>query len=191
MSQRIGLIETPRHRLKPIPEEELMQGWEWMQMLSKDYGFKPGAIKSKATQSFTRALTTKCIRAVNRHYDRETCFPASETYNAGTGRSGDILGIVDAIVMEVSPVPRNRWIQACGRDWQPHIAKMAESVNRCRQILENPTHTLELWGWQQYPGFSIKGGRTKTKFWYPRVQLITMPFFLDKAPPNYVYFWNI
>jgi hypothetical protein len=191
-SKLIGIIDPPCHRLKPIPDDELREGYEWMQRLSKDYGFKPGTIKSKATQSYTRTLTTGCIKAVNRHLDRECCLPASETYNAATGRSGDILGIVDAIVMEIDP-PRNRWVQACGRDWQPHIAKMAgyDHVNRCRQILANPSHQLELWGWQQYAGFKSDGTRAKTKFWYPRVQVITMAFLHSKEPPQYVRFWEI
>jgi hypothetical protein len=188
---RIGLVAPPNVKLKPIPEDELREGWEWMARLSKDYGFKPGSIKSKSTQSYTRGLTTACIRAVNRYHDRETCFPASETYNAATGRSGDILGIVDAIVMEVSPTPRNRWVQACGRDWQSHITKMADydHVNRVRQILANPTHCIELWGWAQYPGFT-KGGRAKTQFWYPRVQIITLDFILGQEPPRFVRFWE-
>lgn len=191
MSQKIGLISPPNTKLKPIPEDELKEGWEWMQRLSKDYGFKPGTIKGKATQSYTRALSTGCIKAVNRHKGIETVFPASETYNAATGRSGDILGIIDAIVMEVSP-PRNRWVQACGRDWQPHVAKMAsyDHVNRCRQILSNPTHTLELWGWSQYPTFKKDGTRAITKFWYPRVQIITMSFLLSQEPPHFVRFWD-
>lgn len=192
MSDLIGLVPTPTHRLKPIPEDELREGFEWMQRLSRDYGYKPGAIKSKSTQSYTRTLTTACIKAVNRHHGIETAFPASETYNATTGRSGDILGIVDAIVLEVDP-PRNRWVQACGKDWQPHIAKMAgyEHINRCRQILSNPTHSLELWGWSTHEGYRKDGARAKNKFWYPRVQIITMPFLLSQEEPRFVRFWEI
>jgi len=82
-------------------------------------------------------------------------------------------------------------VQACGRDWQSHITKMADydHVNRVRQILANPSHTLELWGWAQYPGFT-KAGRAKTQFWYPRVQVITLDFILGQEPPRFVRFWE-
>jgi hypothetical protein len=162
-----------------------------MQRLSKGYGFKPGAIKGKSTQSYTRALSTGCIKAVNRHRGIETVFPSSETYNAMTGRSSDILGIIDAIVWEINP-PRDRAIQACGKDWQSHITKMADydHVNRVRQTLANPTRQLEIWGWSQYPTFRKDGTRAKTQFWYPRVQIITMPFLLSQEPPRFVKFWE-
>jgi hypothetical protein len=162
-----------------------------MQRLSKDYGFKPGTIKGKATQSYTRSLSTACIRAMNRHKNIETVFPSSETFNAVTGRSSDILGIIDAEVWEIDP-PRNRLIQACGKDWQSHIRKMADydHINRVRQSLANPTHTLELWGWQQYATFRKDGTRAKTKFWYPRVQRIDMAFMLGHAPPTFIKFWE-
>ena len=191
MSQRIGLISPPNIKLKPIPDDELREGWEWMQRLSKDHHFKPGSIKSKSTQSYTRALSIGCIRAVNSYRRIETVFPSSETYNAMTGRSSDILGLIDAVVWEVSP-PRDRMIQACGKDWQPHITKMADydHINRVRQTLANPTHQFEMWGWQRYPGFRKNGTRAKTQFWYPRVQLITMDFMMGEAPPHFVRFWE-
>ncbi|MBD1871912.1 hypothetical protein H6F75_00310 [Nodosilinea sp. FACHB-131] len=191
MTHLIGLIDPPTTKLKPFTRDELIAGQQHIDELSKDYGFKPGAIKCRSTQSYTRALTIACIRALNRRAKIETVFPASETYNAATGRSGDILGIVDAIVLEVSP-PRNRWVQACGKDWQPHIRKMCDydHINRCRQVLANPTHTLELWGWAQYDRTKADGSASKQKFWMPRVQIITMDFLLGAAPPAIVPFFE-
>jgi hypothetical protein len=190
-TQVIGLIEPPIVRLKAIPEDELREGYEWMQMLSKDYGFKPGAIKSRSTHGYTKALSTGCIKAVNRHKGIETTIPGGETYNAITGRSSDILGIIDAEVWETDP-PRDRFIQACGKDWQSHVRKMADydHVNNVRRCLANPSHSLEMWSWSQYAAFNKNGTRAKTKFWYPRVQIITMDFMLGHAPPTFARFWE-
>jgi hypothetical protein len=188
----IGIIDPPIVRLKAIPEDELREGYEWMTMLSKDYGFKPGTIKSRSTHGYTKALSTGCIKAINRHKGIETTIPGGETYNAITGRSSDILGIIDAEIWETDP-PRDRFIQACGRDdWQAHIRKMADydHINSVRRCLANPTHQLEIWGWAQYPGFNKNGTRSKTKFWYPRVQIITLDFMLGHAPPQFARFWE-
>jgi|GEM_PF-6672507 len=192
MTHLIGLTTAPMHRLKPFSDDELKEGSEWIQMLSKDHNFKPGEIKRKSTQSYSRAMTTGCIKAINSYHGIETCFPASETYNAATERSSDILGVVDVIVMESHPIPRNRWIQACRKDWQSHIKTMADynHINRCRRILANPTHTLELWGWASYPGYKKDGTKAATRFWYPRVQILSMAFLLNQEPPTYAKFWE-
>lgn len=192
MTHLIGLIDPPTAKLKPFTREELIAGQTVIDELSKSYGFKPGAIKSRSTQSYTRALTIACIRALNRRAGIETAFPSSETYNAVTGRSSDILGIVDAIVLQTTPPICDRYVQACGKDWQPHIRKMADydHINRCRQILANPTHTLELWGWAQYDRTKADGSASKQKFWMPRVQIITMDFLLGASPPAIVPFFE-
>jgi hypothetical protein len=185
----IGLIDPPIVRLKTIPEDELREGYEWMTMLSMDYGFKPGKIKQNCKLGFTKSFSTGCIKAVNRHKGIETTLVGGETYNAITGRSKDILGIIDSEIWETDP-PRNRFVQSCGDDWQPHIRTMTERINNVRRCLANPTHTLELWGWARYPAFNKNGTRSKNQFWYPRVQIITLDFMLGHAPPTFTRFWE-
>lgn len=190
--QRIGLIEPPKHRLKPIPEDELREGYEVMQHLSKHHRLKLGAIKSKATQSYTRSLTTATVNAVDEMLGRDSMTRSVEGYNAATQRSADLFGIIDAISIDATN-QRTRYLQACGKsDWQQHIVKLSEypAIENLRRLLSIPSNTVEIWGWRSHPTFLKDGTRGKTMFWYPRVQIITMDFMLGKEPPTFTRFWE-
>ena len=188
---QIGLISPPNIRLKPIPDDELREGYEVMKTLSSKHRLKLGAIKGKATQSFTRSLSCKTIMAVDEMLGRDSMTRSVESYNGQTQRSADLFGIIDAISIDAGN-RRTRYVQACGKDWQPHVEKFSEPlfIENVRRILALQSNSLELWGWQQYQGFRKDGTRAKTQFWYPRVQLITMDFMLGEAPPHFVRFWE-
>lgn len=190
--QPIGLVEAPpRHRLPRWKAEEVAEGQAWMDMLSKEYGFKPGESRRNSKSQFTRTITTRCIGALARHRGQDVNIGSVESYDAARARSADLFGIIDAIVLEVNP-PRIRYIQACGRDWQSHIQKMAsyEHINDCRKMLANPTASIELWGWQKVPRVKQDGGRSRVEVWLPRVQMISLEFLLGKEPPTYAKFWE-
>ena len=188
---QIGLIEPPKHRLKPIPEDELRDGYEVMQRLSKHHRLKLGAIKSRATQSYTRSLTTATIMAVDEMLGRDSMTRSVEGYNAATQRSADLFGIIDAISIDATN-HRTRYVQACGKDWGSHLVKLSEypAIENLRRLLAIRSNTVEMWGWQPYPVFLKNGTRGKTQFWYPRVQIITLDFMLGKAPPTFTRFWE-
>jgi hypothetical protein len=188
---QIGLISPPNVRNKAISDDELIDGYQIMKILSAKHRLKLGAIKGKATQSYTRSLSTATIMAVDEMMGRDSMTRSVETYNAQTQRSGDLFGVVDAISLDADNM-RTRYIQACGVDWQGHITKFSDApyIENIRRILALPSNQFEMWGWQQYAGFSVNGGRTKTQFWYPRVQIITMPFLLSQEPPRFVKFWE-
>jgi len=191
MTNLIGLITPPKTRLTPLSPDEILAGQHIMDALSKDHGFKPGTVRGKATASFTKALTAKCITTLARRYGRDTMVASVESYDSARGRSADLFGIVDLLCIECDP-PRTRYIQACGKDWQPHITKMADydHINATRRILANPSNTLELWGWQQYDRIKSDGTPGRQKFWLPRVQLITLDFLLGHSPPQMVQFFE-
>jgi hypothetical protein len=189
---KIGLIEPPNVRNAAISEDELRDGYEIIQRLSKHHRLKLGEIKGKATQSYTRSLSTKTIMAVDEMLGRDSMTRSVEGYNAATQRSADLFGIIDAISIDATN-RRTRYIQACGKsDWQQHVTKLSESpaIENVRRILAIDSNTLELWGWQSHAIFLKGGGRGKQVFWYPRVQIITMDFMLGKAPPTFVRFWE-
>lgn len=188
---QIGLIEPPKHRLKPIPEDEIRDGYEVMQRLSKHHRLKLGAIKSKATQSYTRSLTTATIMAVDEMLGRDSMTRSVEGYNAATQRSADLFGIIDAISIDATN-QRTRYLQACGRDWGSHLTKLSEypAIENLRRLLAIRSNTVELWGWQPYATFRKDGTRGKAQFWYPRVQIITLDFMLGHAPPTFTRFWE-
>jgi len=188
----IGLIEAPPCcKLPSWKDSEVIEAQAWMDLLSQSHGFKPGAIRSGAKSQFTRTITTGCIRALSRHRGQDINIASVESYDAARGRSADLFGIVDALVVEVNP-PRLRYVQAAGRDWQPHIQKMGsyEKINDVRKMLANPTANLELWGWRQVPRIKGDGGRSKVKAWLPTVQIVTLEFLLGHEPPQYVKFWE-
>lgn len=188
---QIGLIEAPCFRLSAIPDAELREGYSMMQHLRKHHRLDLGGIKTKATQSYTRSMSCKTIMAVDEMLDRDSMTRSVESYNPQTQRSADLFGIVDAISIDLTS-KRTRYIQACGLDWQTHIKKFCDPlfVENARRIAAMPGSLLELWGWQQYPGFTKGGGRAKTMFWYPRVQIITLDFILGQEPPRFVRFWE-
>lgn len=188
-------VKPPSVRNKSIPDDELREGQQMIAYLSKHHRLKLGAIKGAATQSYTRALSTKTIMAVDEMLGRDSMTRSVESYNAQTNRSADLFGIVDAVSIDAT-TQRTRYIQACkwgqGSDWTGHIKKFCEDnhIENIRRILALPSATFELWGWQRHLEFNKDGTRAKTQFWYPRVQIITIPFLLSQEPPRFVKFWE-
>jgi len=181
----LGLTPPPTHRLPSLTKDEVIEVQGVMDQLSKA-GFKPGAIRGKATQSHTKAMTAKCITAMAR-INRKWCSVGNvESYDAVRGRSSDLFGIIDLIAIDPQ---MTRGIQACGGgDWQQHIQKIADydHARNTELWLASPHRTLELWGWRQYSAYKKDGRQGVKKFWYPRIQVITMGFLLGKEPPQYV-----
>jgi hypothetical protein len=188
-------VKPPSVRNKSISDDELREGQKMIEYLSKHHRLKLGAIKGAATQSYTRALSTKTIMAVDEMLGRDSMTRSVESYDAGIKRSADLFGIVDAVSVDAT-YPRTRYIQACkwgkGSDWSGHIQKFCEEnhIENIRRILSQPAATFELWGWQSHLGFNKDGSRSKDSFWYPRVQIITMAFLLSQEPPTFVKFWE-
>jgi hypothetical protein len=169
-----------------LTKSETIKAQSIMASLSKA-GFKPGSLKSKATASFTKSLSAKCIRTVAR-LNQELCTIGDvESYDARTKRSSDFLGVIDLIA--VTPT-LTRGIQACGTDLSTHITKIKDGdCQRKTEIwLSSPTRTFEIWSWRQYKAYKKDGTQAKTSFWWPRIQLITLDFLAEREPPTMLSF---
>lgn len=167
---------------------ELKQAQAFMDNLSL-HGFKPGELKSKSTQSYTKAMTAKFLKTVAQlNGDSSIMIANCESYDAARCRSSDLFGILDLIA--VTPF-QTRGIQACGADWQPHISKLREDfyLSRCDRWLSSPSRTLELWGWTKHKRFLKNGKRGRQHFWVPRCQLISIEFLKGYEDPVFVDFW--
>lgn len=185
----IMYIECPPKSTMPrMTHAEIKVAQDWMATLSKA-GFKPGEIRSRSTASFTKALTAKYIRTVAKLRGERLTVGDVESYDSRFNRSNDLFGIIDLLV--ITP-ERTIGVQACGRDRQQHVEKFCDDIHAKKTALwlEGGCRSLELWSWSQQPGFNKNGTRSKTKFWYPRVQIITLDFMLGHAPPQFTRFWE-
>ena len=171
-----------------MTKDEIIAAQLWMSELSKA-GFKPGTLRANATASFTKSLTAKYIRTVARIRHEWLTVGDVESYDSRFSRSSDLFGIIDLLV--VTP-DRTIGVQACGRDRQQHIDKFCDDIHirKTELWLTGGSRSLELWSWVQVNGYKKDGGRAKTMFWYPRVQIITLDFILGQEPPRFVRFWE-
>lgn len=175
---------------KRFTNTEILALQERIDALAKK-GFKPGDIRSRSTQSFTKAMTAKFIKATSN--DASLMIGNCESYDARIQRSSDLFGLLDLLAVTSS---LTRGIQACGSDWQAHIDKFLDDlhIERCARWLASPSRTLELWGWTQHKRFLKNGQRGKNKVWLPRCQLITMAFLEGKEPATFIdllrYSWK-
>ena len=153
----LGLTPPPCHRLPTLTKDDVIQAQATMARLSRA-GFKPSAIKGRATQSHTKGMTAKCITVLSR-INRQWCSVGNvESYDAARCRSSDFLGIIDLIAVTPS---QTRGLQACGDDWQDHIKKLwdYDHARKTNLWLASPHRTLELWGWKQYQGYRKDGSK--------------------------------
>ncbi|MEM6839570.1 MAG: hypothetical protein AAF609_22350 [Cyanobacteria bacterium P01_C01_bin.120] len=138
------------------------------------------------SKASTKLKTIYVLRAIARTQGIRAVVANVETYDAGTGRSSDLYGFLDILV------DHNRGIQACGKDWQPHISKFRdECPDAVKWWLSEESRTLELWGWRQVVATKSDGSKAKRKLWIPRIQLITPGFLWGDEEPTMIEFEDV
>ena len=92
-----------------------------------------------------------------------------EKFNAHIGPHGirqDMFGIIDIIALD--PERGVVGIQSCGSDFAGHMRKMTIERNQeCRDWLNTPGTSLELWGWRKV---KVKRGGKAVR-WEPRIHV--------------------
>jgi hypothetical protein len=121
-----------------------------------------------------QSKTLRCLKALARRDGIEAAAAIVERKNPHTGKSSDLYGFGDVLVMTPD---KTIMVQVCGSDWQSHIDKFRDEAARSIRLwLSCPNRELHMWGWRLLPKWKKDGSRSKTKVSSPKVQVITPGF---------------
>ena len=106
-------------------------------------------------------------------YYREQGYRVAKTEYTARGKSHDLMGFIDGIAFGVG---HTIYLQACGKDWQPHVEKITGpcAADAVRVLMAG--NRIILIGWRKLKVPIGKAGR-KQERWKPRIYEFTLADF--------------